>query len=230
MALVLATLCLGTLVLEVRSYYLLSLLVLLEIMLPFALLFEGRRPQARELVVVAVLCALGVAGRAAFFMLPQCKPVMALVILSGAALGAQTGFLVGALTMLLSNFLFGQGPWTPWQMVAMGLVGFLAGGAVSLGAAAAHQGGLVRIWRAGGNLPLRGPDERAVGAAVDAGPQCGDSYLLLACRPAHGRRSGGGHGGVFVVLFRAGAGKAGTNEAQIRAAGIINAGRGACAP
>ena len=86
-----------------------------------------RRPQARELVVVAVLCALGVAGRAAFFMLPQCKPVMALVILSGAALGAQTGFLVGALTMLLSNFLFGQGPWTPWQMVAMGLVGFLAG-------------------------------------------------------------------------------------------------------
>ena len=127
MALVLATLCLGTLVLEVRSYYLLSLLVLLEIMLPFALLFEGRRPQARELVVVAVLCALGVAGRAAFFMLPQCKPVMALVILSGAALGAQTGFLVGALTMLLSNFLFGQGPWTPWQMFAMGLVGFLAG-------------------------------------------------------------------------------------------------------
>ena len=83
LALVLATLCLGTLVLEVRSYYLLSLLVLLEIMLPFALLFEGRRPQARELVVVAVLCALGVAGRAAFFMLPQCKPVMALVILSG---------------------------------------------------------------------------------------------------------------------------------------------------
>ena len=127
LALVLATLCLGTLVFEVRSYYLLSLLVLLEIMLPFALLFEGRRPQARELVVVAVLCALGVAGRAAFFMLPQCKPVMALVILSGAALGAQTGFLVGALTMLLSNFLFGQGPWTPWQMVAMGLVGFLAG-------------------------------------------------------------------------------------------------------
>lgn len=110
-----------------RVYYFISLLILIEAMLPFLLLFEGRKPQARELVLLASLCALGVASRAAFFMFPQFKPVAALVIVSAMAFRAETGFLVGALTMLLSNMLFGQGPHTPWQMCAMGLVGFLAG-------------------------------------------------------------------------------------------------------
>ena len=63
----------------------------------------------------------------AFFMLPQFKPVMALVIIAGVSLGGETGFLVGAVTMLASNVLFSQGPWTPWQMFCMGIVGFLAG-------------------------------------------------------------------------------------------------------
>ncbi len=110
-----------------RKYYFIALLVLLECMTPFFLIFEGRKPQARELVLIAALCALGVAGRAAFFMLPQFKPVMALTILAGAALGGETGFLVGAMTMLASNMLFAQGPWTPWQMFAMGIIGFLSG-------------------------------------------------------------------------------------------------------
>ena len=118
---------LGPKLLGERSYYAVSLLMVLEAMLPFFLVFEGRKPRARELVVTAVLCALGVAGRAAFFMLPQCKPVLALTILAGAALGGETGFLVGAVTMLVSNILFSQGPWTPWQMLGMGLCGFLAG-------------------------------------------------------------------------------------------------------
>ena len=96
-------------------------------MIPFFLLFEGRKPQARELVLIAVLCAIAVAGRAALFMLPQFKPVMALTIIAGVAFGGETGFLVGAMTMLVSNVLFSQGPWTPWQMFAMGIIGFLAG-------------------------------------------------------------------------------------------------------
>ena len=121
------TLVFGPKLLGDRSYYAVSLLMVLEAMLPFFLTFEGRKPRARELVVTAVLCALGVAGRAAFFMLPQCKPVLALTILAGAALGGETGFLVGAVTMLVSNILFSQGPWTPWQMLGMGLCGFLAG-------------------------------------------------------------------------------------------------------
>jgi len=110
-----------------RQYYAVSLAILFEMMLPFFLIFEGRKPQARELVIIAVLCALGVAGRAAFFMLPEFKPVWALTIIAGVAFGGETGFLVGAMTMLASNVMFSQGPWTPWQMFAMGLIGFLAG-------------------------------------------------------------------------------------------------------
>ena len=110
-----------------QHYNVTSVLVLLECMVPFFLVFESRKPKARELVVIAVLCAIGVAGRSAFFMLPQFKPVLALVIISGVAFGGETGFLVGAVTMLASNVLFSQGPWTPWQMFSMGIVGFLAG-------------------------------------------------------------------------------------------------------
>lgn len=121
------TLFVGLFYLDNKKYYFISLLILLECMAPFFLLFEGRKPQARELVVIAVLCAVAVAGRAALFMLPQCKPVMALTILAGVAFGGEAGFLVGAMTMLLSNILFTQGPWTPYQMFAMGIIGFLAG-------------------------------------------------------------------------------------------------------
>ena len=110
-----------------RKYYLISLLILLETMLPFFLVFEGRKPQARELILLAVLCGLGVAARAAFYMLPNFKPVTALVILAAVALGAESGFLVGSMTMLLSNVFMQQGPWTPYQMFAMGIIGFLAG-------------------------------------------------------------------------------------------------------
>ena len=121
------TLYIGVFYLGNKKYYFISLMVLLECMLPFFLIFEGRKPQARELVIIAVLCAIGIAGRAAFFMLPQFKPVMALTIVAGVAFGGETGFLVGAMTMLASNVLFGQGPLTPWQMFAMGIIGFLAG-------------------------------------------------------------------------------------------------------
>ena len=121
------TLFVGVYYLNNQRYGLVSVLVLLECMAPFFLVFEGRRPQARELVVIAVLCAISVAGRAAFFMLPQFKPVMAMTIISGVALGGESGFLVGALSMLVSNMFFSQGPWTPWQMFCMGIIGFLAG-------------------------------------------------------------------------------------------------------
>ena len=117
----------GIFYLEDRHYNLVAVLVLLECMLPFLLVFEGRKPKARELVTIAVLCAIGIAGRGLFFMLPQFKPVLALTIIAGVAFGGEVGFLVGAMTMLTSNMIFGQGPWTPWQMFAMGIIGFLAG-------------------------------------------------------------------------------------------------------
>lgn len=126
-ALLLATLFAGALLLDRRKYMLTALVMLAEILGFFFISFEKKRPGAKEIALVAVLCALGVAGRSVFFMLPQFKPVAALVILCAAAYGPETGFLVGAGTMLASNLFFGQGPWTPWQMCAMGLVGFCTG-------------------------------------------------------------------------------------------------------
>ena len=121
------TLFIGVYYFDGRKYYFISLLILLECMLPFFLIFEGRKPQARELVLIAVLVALNVAGRAVFFMMPEFKPVVAMTILAGVAFGGETGFLVGAMTMLVSNMLFSQGQWTPWQMFSMGIIGWLAG-------------------------------------------------------------------------------------------------------
>ncbi len=125
-----------------RQYYAASLLVILWSMLPFFLLFEKRRPQARELVVIAVMSALAAASRAAFVWAPSFKPITGIVIITGVALGAEAGFLTGALAAFVSNFLFGQGTWTPWQMFAFGLAGFLAG--------ALHARG----WLSGRKLPL----------------------------------------------------------------------------
>ena len=110
-----------------EKYLFISLLIMAEIMIPFFAAFEKHTIKTRELVVISVMCALCVVGRAAFYMFPEFKPVTAIVIISGAALGCQSGFLVGAVGMLASNMIFGQGPWTPWQMTAMGLIGFLSG-------------------------------------------------------------------------------------------------------
>lgn len=127
LVLVPALVLLGSLVWANRRFYLVSILVTILSLLPMLLRFERRSPQARELVILAVMIALAVAGRAAFSFAPAFKPVAAVVILSGAAFGCEAGFLVGAGSAFLSNFFFGQGPWTPWQMLGFGLIGFLAG-------------------------------------------------------------------------------------------------------
>ncbi len=110
-----------------RYYYLASILIIGYTMLPFLMVFERRRPQARELVLLAVLSALAVASRAAFIWLPHFKPTCAIIMIAGIAFGAESGFMVGAVAAFASNFIFGQGPWTPWQMFAFGMAGFLAG-------------------------------------------------------------------------------------------------------
>ncbi len=109
------------------KYLFISLMVMLESILPFYIIFEKRSVQTRELVLIAVLCSVCVMGRAAFYMLPAFKPVTALVIICAAALGSETGFMIGSVSMLASNVFFGQGIWTPWQMFTMGLIGFTAG-------------------------------------------------------------------------------------------------------
>ena len=77
--------------------------------------------------LLSVLTALAVVSRAVFYLIPQVKPIAAVVIVAGMCLGPFSGYMVGALSAFLSNFLFGQGIWTPFQMVALGLVGLLAG-------------------------------------------------------------------------------------------------------
>ena len=110
-----------------RKYYLAGLAIIVLTTAAFFLHFESRKPQARELVILAVLCALAVASRAAFAAVPHFKPMLAIVMLTGIAFGPEAGFLCGAISGFASNFLFGQGPWTPWQMFAYGISGLLAG-------------------------------------------------------------------------------------------------------
>lgn len=125
-----------------KKYYFISLLLIIETMIPFAFSFEKRKPSAREIVVISVLCAIGVAGRIAFFMLPQFKPLSAIVIITGICFGAEAGFLTGAVSAFVSNFYFSQGPWTPWQMFAFAAVGFFGGMLFSKGLLRKTRGAL----------------------------------------------------------------------------------------
>lgn len=94
--------------------------------------YERSRPPSQVVALVAALAALAIAGRIAFAAFPNVKPTTDIVIFAGYALGGAPGFAVGALAALVSNFWFGQGPWTPWQMAGWGLCGAL-GAAVALG-------------------------------------------------------------------------------------------------
>ena len=109
------------------SFYLPSMLMVIYAMVPFFVSFESKRPTAREITLIAVMCALAAVSRIAFYWLPGFKPMAGIIAIAGIALGAREGFLVGSLSMFASNFFFSQGSWTPWQMLAYGLIGFAAG-------------------------------------------------------------------------------------------------------
>lgn len=106
-----------------KSYALVSVLSVLLTVVLFIAGYEKKVVGSRRAVLAAVMTALSVAGR----FIPFLKPVTAITVLSGIYLGGETGFLVGALSAVLSNFYFGQGPWTPFQMLAWGLTGLFAG-------------------------------------------------------------------------------------------------------
>lgn len=112
-----------------RKYYFTSLLIIFEIFIPFAVRLERRKPKAREITVLAVMCAAAVAGRTVFYAFPHMKAAAAVITVTGLCLGADCGFIAGSVTAFVSNMFFGQGPWTPWQMLAFGAVGYFAGAA-----------------------------------------------------------------------------------------------------
>ena len=120
-----ATLILGSRM-SGRWYYLTSTLIIVEMLIPFFMAFEGRKPQARELVVIAVMCALSVAARVAI-PIPNFKAIFGIIMIAGIAFGPESGFLVGAIGAVASNFFYSQGPYTPWQMMAYGAGGMLMG-------------------------------------------------------------------------------------------------------
>ena len=126
LAAVLAALAFGA-VAQFDQTALLSLGVVVGALVVFFARFETSKPALRQIMPTVVLAALAAAGRILFAALPDFKPVSAIAIIAGAAFGRQAGFMVGALAALVSNLFFGQGPWTPWQMYAWGLIGYFAG-------------------------------------------------------------------------------------------------------
>ena len=112
--------------LDSSKYMITSLLVVIYTMIPFFMIYEKRRPKAREIVLLAVMTAIVVFAHIAFHL--AAVPIgTALVIVAGISMGPEAGFLVGALARFVCNFYQGQGPYTPWQMFCWGLLGFLAG-------------------------------------------------------------------------------------------------------
>lgn len=122
-----AVILIGIRVFNDRKYAFVSMAVAVSACVPFFHGYERGTKDTGRLVLLSVLTALAVLGRSAFAFLPHFKPVTAVVILTGMYLGAESGFMCGALSAVLSDFLFGQGPWTPLQMFSWGIIGFLAG-------------------------------------------------------------------------------------------------------
>lgn len=117
----------GALLFDEKLYSWISLIVAIVGCVPFFLSFENKLTSTKKLVIIAVMIALCIVGRLIFAPIPGFKPITAMVIITAMYFGSEAGFLTGALTALVSNFYFGQGPWTPFQMLVWGLIGLLAG-------------------------------------------------------------------------------------------------------
>lgn len=125
---------------------LLMLAVVTLVLVLFFLGYERGRPALRQIMPTLVLAALAAAGRILFAPVPDFKPLSAIAIIAGATLGPRNGFMVGALAALTSNFFFGQGLWSPWQMYAWGMVGYAGGVLANVGAFEDRSTGRPRIW------------------------------------------------------------------------------------
>lgn len=117
----------GALLFEEKQYAWVSLCVTILSCVPFFLHFERKENDVRKLILIAVMVALSVIGRFVFTPLPGFKPVTAMVVIVAMYFGSEAGFMTGALSAVISNFYFGQGPWTPFQMFSWGIIGLIAG-------------------------------------------------------------------------------------------------------
>ncbi|SMB82926.1 energy-coupling factor transport system substrate-specific component [Desulfonispora thiosulfatigenes DSM 11270] len=110
------------------NYYLLVAVALMVLsFIPLIRKFEAKKLEAKEIVIIAILAAIAAVSRIPFAALPSVQPTSFVIIMTGIVFGRETGFLVGIVSAFVSNIFLGQGPWTPWQMFAWGLMGFTAG-------------------------------------------------------------------------------------------------------
>lgn len=110
-----------------NAYLLLSFVIIAITMIPFFARFEMRKISSREIVILAILAAIAAVSRVPFAPLPSVQPTSFVIIVTGLVFGAESGFIVGAVAAIVSNIFLGQGPWTPWQMYAWGMIGMTAG-------------------------------------------------------------------------------------------------------
>lgn len=118
-----AAVALSALIFDGQRYLIISLGIAVLAILLFMTGFEHRNIGSRRMVITAIMTALAVFGR----FIPLFKPITAICVMTAVYLGAEAGFLCGALSVLISNIYFGQGPWTPFQMLGFGLIGLFAG-------------------------------------------------------------------------------------------------------
>ena len=117
----------GAQIFKDKQYAWISLCVVILSCLPFFIAFEHKKSNVKTLIIISVMIALSVVGRVLFTPIPGFKPVTAMVVITAIYFGSEAGFMTGALSALISNFFFGQGPWTPFQMFTWGIIGFIAG-------------------------------------------------------------------------------------------------------
>ena len=120
-------LILGVFAFDEKKFAWIILAVTIMALLLFFAGFEKKIIGTRRMVIIAVMTALSVLGRFIFAVIPGFKPITAIVVITAVWLGPESGFLTGALSAVISNFYFGQGPWTPFQMFAWGIIGLVAG-------------------------------------------------------------------------------------------------------
>lgn len=109
------------------EHYYFASVVWIAVLLLALLTSVSRKLKTREVVVLASMSAIAAISRAIFFFAPQVKPIAAIIFISGSILGCVPGMCIGALGGFLSNFIFGQGPWTPFQIFALAIIGLIGG-------------------------------------------------------------------------------------------------------
>lgn len=127
LALIVLITLLGVILFKDEKYNLIIIILVTLSCIPFYFKYEHNKPKTREIVILTIMIALTVVSRIVFMVTPSFKPVTVMVIICGIVFGRASGFMCGSLAALISDFVFGIGPWTPFQMLAWGIIGYLSG-------------------------------------------------------------------------------------------------------